>query len=333
PDLPGALDLGGPRLPGRGPRARLAARHRARDLRDRHRRRGARRLRVALAHGGHHPGPRVGARDRAPAQARADAGARRDRRGLALGPRRQGRAHGARDPEGAHGAVDGAGRGRAAMSRIAERFAALRARGEKALVPFVTAGDPDLGVTEALLPALAEAGADAIELGVPWSDPVADGPTIQRASQRALRAGTTLRRVLGMVKGLRPRLDVPLVLMGYVNTFLAMGEREFAEAAREAGIDGVITVDCPPEEEPEYFQRLEACGVDPILLASPTTSDARLEMLARRTRGFLYYVSLTGVTSARRELPPQLEENLARIRAVSDVPVCVGFGISTPEQA
>src|SRR5690606_13996254 len=142
-----------------------------------------------------------------------------------------------------------------------------------------------------------------------------------------------LRRVLGMVKALRPRLDVPLVLMGYANTFLAMGERAFPEAAREAGIDGVITVDCPPEEEPEHFAALERCGVDPILLAAPTTSDARLEMLARRTRGFLYYVSLTGVTSARRELPPRLEVNVARIRAVSDVPVCVGFGISTPEQA
>ncbi|HSJ98285.1 MAG TPA: tryptophan synthase subunit alpha [Myxococcota bacterium] len=219
------------------------------------------------------------------------------------------------------------------MSRIGARLAALRARGEKALVPFVEAGDPDLGVTEALLPALAAAGADVIEVGVPWSDPVADGPAIQRASQRALRAGTTLRRVLGMVKTLRPKLDVPLVLMGYANSFLAMGERHFPEAAREAGVDGVITVDCPPEEEPEYFAHLEACGVDGILLAAPTTSSERLAMLARRTRGFLYYVSLTGVTSARRELPPQLEENVARIRAVSDVPVCVGFGISTPEQA
>lgn len=219
------------------------------------------------------------------------------------------------------------------MSRIAERFAALRARGEKALVPFVTAGDPDLGVTEALLPALAASGADVIELGVPWSDPVADGPTIQRASQRALRAGTTLRRVLNLVKALRPGLDVPLVLMGYANSFLAMGERHFPEAAREAGVDGVITVDCPPEEEPGYFEALEDCGVDPILLASPTTSGERLAMLARRTRGFLYYVSLTGVTSARTELPPGLEEGLGRIRAMSDVPVCVGFGISTPEQA
>ncbi len=217
--------------------------------------------------------------------------------------------------------------------RLAERFAALRARGEKALIPFVTAGDPDLGVTEALLPALAAAGADAIELGVPWSDPVAEGPTIQRSSERALRAGTTLRRVLNLVKSVRPTLDVPLVLMGYANSFLTMGEQRFPEAACEAGVDGIITVDCPPEEEPGYFAALEACGVDGILLAAPTTRPERLAMLARRTRGFLYYVSLTGVTGARRELPPELEENLARIRAVSQVPVCVGFGISTPEQA
>jgi tryptophan synthase alpha chain len=219
------------------------------------------------------------------------------------------------------------------VSRLAERFAALRARGEKALVVFVTAGDPDLGVTEALLPALAEAGADAIELGVPWSDPTADGPKIQRASERALRAGTTLRRVLSLVKTVRARIDVPLVLMGYANPFLAMGERNFPEAARDAGVDGVITVDCPPEEEPGYFEALEACGVDAVLLAAPTTTEERLAQLARRTRGFLYYVSLTGVTGARTGLPPRLVENLARIRRVSDVPVCVGFGISTPEQA
>jgi tryptophan synthase alpha chain len=219
------------------------------------------------------------------------------------------------------------------MGRIADRLAAVRARGEKALVPFVTAGDPDLGVTEALLPALAAAGADVIELGVPWSDPTADGPKIQRASERALRAGTTLRRVLGLVKAMRPKLDVPIVLMGYANSFLTMGERNFPEAAREAGVDGVITVDCPPEEEPAYFANLEACGVDPILLVAPTTTDERLAMLARRTRGFLYYVSLTGVTGAREGLPPRLAENLARIRKVSPVPVCVGFGISTPAQA
>jgi tryptophan synthase alpha chain len=219
------------------------------------------------------------------------------------------------------------------MGRIGERMAALRARGERALVPFMTAGDPDLGVTEALLPALEAAGADVIEIGVPFSDPVADGPTIQRASERALRAGATLRRILGMVKALRPRLSVPLVLMGYANPFLAMGEREFPEAAREAGVDGVIVPDLPPEEEPGFFAALASCGIDAILLAAPTTQPERLAELARRTRGFLYYVSLTGVTSARTSLPPRLEENLARIRRVSDVPVCVGFGVSTPEQA
>jgi len=126
---------------------------------------------------------------------------------------------------------------------------------------------------------------------------------------------------------------VPIVLMGYTNSFLTMGERNFPEAAREAGVDGVITVDCPPEEEPAYFDNLETCGIDAILLAAPTTTEARLAMLAARTRGFFYYVSLTGVTGARTGLPPRLVENLARIRAISKVPVCVGFGISTPEQA
>ncbi|HTY18217.1 MAG TPA: tryptophan synthase subunit alpha [Myxococcota bacterium] len=219
------------------------------------------------------------------------------------------------------------------MGRIGERMAALRARGERALVPYVTAGDPDLGVTEALLPALEAAGADLLEIGVPFSDPVADGPTIQRASERGLRAGATLRRVLGLVKTLRPRLSIPLLLMGHANPFLAMGEREFAEAAREAGVDGVIIPDLPPEEEPDFFAALEACGIDAVLLAAPTTREERLAMLARRTRGFLYYVSLTGVTGARSALPPHLAENLARIRRVSDVPVCVGFGVATPDQA
>jgi tryptophan synthase alpha chain len=135
------------------------------------------------------------------------------------------------------------------------------------------------------------------------------------------------------VKTIGPKLDVPIVLMGYANPFLTMGERHFPEAAREAGVDGVITVDCPPEEEPAYFENLDACGVDAILLAAPTTTEERLAMLARRTRGFLYYVSLTGVTGARTTLPPRLDENVARIRRVADVPVCVGFGISTPEQA
>ncbi len=217
------------------------------------------------------------------------------------------------------------------MGRIGDRFAELRKRDERALIPFITAGDPDLPTTEALVLALAEAGADLIEIGVPFSDPLAEGPTIQRSSERALRSGTTLRGVLGLVKNLRPKIEQPLVLMGYANVFLAMGERNFASAAREVGVDGVITVDLPPEEGRLFFDSMIESGIDPILLASPTTSEPRLAMLAEQTRGFLYYVSLTGVTGAREEMAAGIEEAISRIRKVSDVPVCVGFGISKPE--
>ncbi len=217
------------------------------------------------------------------------------------------------------------------MGRIGDRFAELRKRDERALIPFLTAGDPDLPTTEALVLALAEAGADLIEIGVPFSDPLAEGPTIQRSSERALRSGTTLRGVLGLVKNLRPKIEQPLVLMGYANVFLAMGERNFASAAREVGVDGVITVDLPPEEGRLFFDSMIESGIDPILLASPTTSEPRLAMLAEQTRGFLYYVSLTGVTGAREEMAAGIEEAISRIRKVSDVPVCVGFGISKPE--
>jgi tryptophan synthase alpha chain len=218
------------------------------------------------------------------------------------------------------------------MGRLDERFRALRARGETALVPFVTAGDPDLETTEAIVLAMAEAGADVIELGVPFSDPVAEGPTIQRASERALASGTSLRRVLVLVASLRSRVEVPLVLMGYANSVLAMGEESFARAAGEAGVDGLILVDLPPEEGEACFSLLREAGVDPILLAAPTTQPERLAMLARETRGFLYFVSLTGVTGARRELSDSLEREVAAVREVSEVPVCVGFGVSTPDQ-
>jgi len=219
------------------------------------------------------------------------------------------------------------------MSRLADRFAALRARGEKALIPFVTAGDPDLATTEALVPALALAGADAIELGIPFSDPMAEGPTIQRSSERALRAGASLRKVLQLVGRLRPRVDVPIVLMGYANNLLAMGEEEFAAAAAEVGVDGLIAVDLPPEEGEGLHAALRARGVDPILLAAPTTRPERLEMLAKRTAGFLYFVSLTGTTGAREEISQTIEKEVRAVRAVSNVPVCVGFGVSTPEHA
>jgi tryptophan synthase alpha chain len=219
------------------------------------------------------------------------------------------------------------------MGRLGDRFRALRARGEKALLPFVTAGDPDLGTTEALLFALAEAGADAIEIGVPFSDPIAEGPTIQRASERALRGGVTLRGILELVERARPRIEVPLVLMGYANNMLAMGEAAFAARAAAVGVDGVICVDLPPEEGESLFGRLREREIDPILLAAPTTRPARLAMLAKETRGFLYFVSLTGVTGARQALSASLEREVAEVRRVSDVPVCVGFGVSTPEHA
>lgn len=219
------------------------------------------------------------------------------------------------------------------MGRIGEHFGAVRARGERLLVPFVTAGDPDLGTTEALVLALAEAGADAIELGVPFSDPIAEGPTIQRSSERALAGGVSLRRILELVKTLRGRIEIPIVLMGYTNPFLAMGEEGFAAAAREVGVDGVIVPDLPPEEGADLYGALEQVGIDPILLAAPTTTTERLSMLAERTRGFLYYVALTGVTGARAEIASDLEAGVRRARELCPLPVCVGFGIATPEQA
>jgi tryptophan synthase alpha chain len=218
------------------------------------------------------------------------------------------------------------------MGRIESRFSELRERGECALIPFLTAGDPNLPATEALVLAMAEAGADLIEIGVPFSDPSAEGPTIQRSSERALSSGTTLRGVLRLIKNLRPKIEQPLVLMGYANVFLAMGERNFAAAAKEVGVDGVITVDLPPEEGGLFFDSLIECEIDPILLASPMTSESRMAMLVEKTRGFLYYVSLTGVTGARKEMAAGLEEAVSRIRKISETPVCVGFGISTPEQ-
>jgi len=200
-------------------------------------------------------------------------------------------------------------------------------------VPFVTAGDPDLPTTAELVLAMAEAGADAIELGVPFSDPIADGPTIQRASQRALAGGTTLRRVLALVKELRPQLEIPLLLMGYANPFYALAVDGFVAEAAAAGVDGIICPDLPPEEGADLYRALEKAGIDGVLLAAPTTTPERLALLASRTRGFLYYVSLTGVTGARATIAQGVEAGVRAARAHADVPICVGFGVSTPAQA
>lgn len=219
------------------------------------------------------------------------------------------------------------------MSRIDERFAALRAARERAFVPFVTAGDPDLDTTAELILALAENGADLIEIGIPFSDPSADGPTIQRASERALARGTTLRKVLPLVANLRAQVKIPLVLMGYANPFYALGADGCASACADAGVDGVICPDLPPEEGADLYSALAKRGIDGVLLGSPTTTPARMRMLVHNTRGFLYYVSLTGVTAARSELASGIEQSVAAIRALSDIPVCVGFGISRREHA
>lgn len=219
------------------------------------------------------------------------------------------------------------------MSRIDDRFAELRERGETALVVFITAGDPDLETTEAVVMAMAESGADLIEIGVPFSDPIAEGPTIQRASERALEHGVTLRKILELVARVRPHIEVPLLLMGYANPLHAMGEEAFAVAAAAAGVDGIIIPDLPPEEGEPFFAPCRERGIDPVLLAAPTTPPERLVRLANESRGFLYYVSLQGVTGARSQLATGIEEKVRAAQAAADIPVCVGFGISTPEQA
>ncbi len=214
------------------------------------------------------------------------------------------------------------------MSRLATRFAALRASGRKALIPFVTAGDPHRSVTTPLMHALVGAGADAVELGVPFSDPMADGPVIQRASERALVHHTSLRDVLDMVSEFRQRdAQTPVVLMGYLNPIEVMGYQAFANAAAQSGVDGVLTVDLPPEEGHDLLAALQAVDVDPIYLIAPTSSRARIEKICSVASGFVYYVSLKGVTGAAHlDLDP-VEHNLALIRQITTLPVGVGFGI------
>ncbi|MBI3800427.1 MAG: tryptophan synthase subunit alpha [Deltaproteobacteria bacterium] len=219
------------------------------------------------------------------------------------------------------------------MTRITETFAALQSHGEAALIPYITAGDPDLEVTFRLVHELARQGADLIELGVPFSDPMADGPTHQRAAERALRRGTSLARVLDLVQNLRRTLSVPLILFTYYNPIFRYGGERFARDARQAGVDGVLCVDLPPEEANELKQETDRHDLDLIFLLAPTSSLSRVRTVLTRARGFVYYVAVTGVTGARATLPPDLGEMVRRIRAISPVPVGVGFGISSPEQA
>jgi len=215
-------------------------------------------------------------------------------------------------------------------SRISLRFADLRRSGEMGLVAYITAGDPSLAATEQFVLALANAGADVIELGVPFSDPVADGPVIQRASERALRAGTTLAGVLALVKSLRAKTEVPLVLFSYFNPVLQMGLEKFADAAKAAGADGVLITDVTPEEGEEYRNAIQSRGLDTIFLAAPTSTDERLALIAKASSGFLYLISRTGVTGAKDQLAEELPALARRVRRVTDLPIAIGFGISLP---
>ena len=218
----------------------------------------------------------------------------------------------------------------AAPGRISQRFAELAERGELGLVAYLTAGDPTLAASEEIVLAAAEAGADVIELGVPFSDPMADGPIIQRASERALRSGTTLAGVLQLAARLRLKTEVPLVLFTYFNPILQAGLENFARDAATAGVDGVLVTDLTPEEADEYRAAIRSRGLDTIFLAAPTSTDARLSLIAAATTGFLYVISRTGVTGVRDALPEDLPALVRRARVATRLPIAVGFGISLP---
>ena len=219
------------------------------------------------------------------------------------------------------------------MSCIEKKFAELQRRGEAALIPFVTAGDPNLATTLKILRALEKSGADCIELGIPFSDPTADGPTIQRSSERALKNGLSLPRIFQLVRQFRRTSEIPIVLFGYFNPIFHYGLENFCRAAARAGADGMLCVDLPPEESAELKCWTDAEGLDLIFLLSPTSGPDRVQLVAGKGRGFIYYVSVTGVTGARQALDDQLRSQVARVRRATSLPVGVGFGISTPKQA
>lgn len=220
------------------------------------------------------------------------------------------------------------------MSRIAQVFARLKSQGRKALIPFITAGDPEPGLTLPLMRALVAGGADIIELGVPFSDPMADGPTIQRASERALAYGTSLRTVLAMVREFRKQDGAtPVVLMGYANPIEAYGQAEFAADAALVGVDGVLVVDYPPEECAEFSALLKQRGLDPIFLLAPTSTDQRISEVAAAGGGYIYYVSLTGVTGSAKLDLDEVARRIPAIRARVGMPIGVGFGIRDGQTA
>jgi tryptophan synthase alpha chain len=216
------------------------------------------------------------------------------------------------------------------LTRLSKRFVELRAAGEVGIVAYITAGDPSLDATLKFVLALAEAGADVIELGVPFSDPLADGPTIQRASERALKSGTNLPAVINLVRRIREKSQIPLVLFSYYNPVFQMGLEKFAAAASSAEADGVLITDLTPEESEDHRRILAAHHLDTIFLAAPTSDDARIAKIAAVSTGFLYLISRTGVTGAKDAMPDEVPALLRRIRAKTQLPIAVGFGISLP---
>lgn len=219
------------------------------------------------------------------------------------------------------------------MNRIEKRFADLKAKAQPAFIAYITAGDPTLDMTAKYVAALEKAGTDIVEFGVPFSDPVADGVVNQEAAQRALLNNVSLHDIVALVKRMRATTQIPLVLFTYFNPVLAYGIKAFAEDAADAGVDGVLCVDLPPEEAEEYRSCLNAKGISTIFLLAPTSPPERVALIARSSSGFVYYVSRTGVTGERSEIESSVKEMVARIKRHTELPVAVGFGISTPEQA
>jgi tryptophan synthase alpha chain len=218
------------------------------------------------------------------------------------------------------------------MSRIKQQFEKVKQENRAALIAYMTAGDPDLGTTKKLVLALANSGADIIELGIPFSDPLADGPTIQKASQRALVKGTRLIDIIAIVKELRKQTEIPLVFMTYYNPVLQYGIKKFAQGAVKAGLDGVIVPDLPPEEAGELSHEARKTGLDTIFLLAPTSTPDRIKLVAESCKGFVYYVSLTGVTGARTNIATDVAASIKKIKRATDKPVAIGFGISNPAQ-
>lgn len=218
------------------------------------------------------------------------------------------------------------------MTRISQKFQQLQAEGRKGFIPYITAGDPDLATTERLILALAEAGADVIELGVPFSDPMADGPVIQRASERALLNPVGVAEVLPMVERIRQTCDVPIVLFTYFNPLMQFAKQNTGQKLKAAGIDGVLITDLIPEEAESFVAEMRASDVDTIFLIAPTSTDDRIKLICQQTTGFVYVVARTGVTGVRETMSAAVGDLVARVKSQSSLPVAVGFGISTPEQ-